>query len=79
MLAHFKTRFLIMCGLITLSAVLFAPIVAAQCPLIRVPCSDGSITSCAGTPQGTKCEYDRSCLYGGKCKAAFAVVEDGNY
>jgi hypothetical protein len=65
---HFKARFLALGGLITLSAALLAPIATAQCPLIVVPCDNGSTTSCAGTPQGENCVYNRDCLNGGKCK-----------
>ncbi len=67
---RFKTRFLVMCGLMVLAAASLAPIVAeAQCPCIGVECSNGKTYCCAGTPQGDSCVYDRSCLNGGRCGA----------
>lgn len=66
---RFKTRFLVMCGLMVLLAAMLAPIVAeAQCALIVVQCSDGSSYSCAGTRQGDKCIYDANCVNGGRCR-----------
>lgn len=71
-----KTRLLALCGVMILAAASLATIVVeAQCPLITVECSNGKTTSCAGTPQGTNCVYDRSCLNGGKC-SGYAELDD---
>lgn len=65
---NFKTRFLVLSGLMVLLAATLAPIVVeAQCPCIPIECSNGKTYCCAGTPQGTNCVYDRNCLNGGKC------------
>lgn len=76
---HLKTRFLVLCAVVALAAASLAPIVArAQCPIINVPCGNGTTTHCSGTPQGTGCVYDRGCLNGGKCHGVLAEVE-GDY
>lgn len=68
---RFTTRFLAMCGLMILASASLAPFLAsAQCPLIVVECSNGKTYGCAGTPNGTNCSYDRSCLNGGRCGVA---------
>lgn len=73
---RFTTRFLAMCGLMVLASAALAPFVAsAQCPLVVVRCSGGKETSCAGTPNGTNCSYDRDCLNGGKCSSEELLLE----
>lgn len=73
----FTIRFLALCGLMILASASLAPFVAsAQCPLIVVECSNGKQYSCAGTPNGTNCSYDRNCIIGGKCGGTVAPVED---
>jgi hypothetical protein len=69
---RFKTRLLALCGLMMiLAAAALAPMVvvvnAQTCPLIKVQCPNGGISSCAGTRQGSKCVYDADCLNGGGC------------
>ena len=60
---NFKTRFIALCGLVVLSAATLASVVAnAACPVIFAQCSDGSVRSCQGTTQGTKCVYEHDCL-----------------
>lgn len=73
---HFTTRILMMCGLVVLAAAALAPFVAnAQCPSIVVECSSGKSYSCAGTPNGTNCSYDRNCINGGKCGGSEELEE----
>ncbi len=68
MMKNFKIRFVALCGLMVLVAASVAPIVAeAQCRLWVVDCGNGKTCSCAGTPQGTNCVYDRACINGGCC------------
>jgi hypothetical protein len=65
---RFTTRFLAICGLMVLASASLAPFVAsAQCPSVVVECSNGKVYSCAGTPNGDKCSYDRNCITGGRC------------
>jgi len=61
---NFKTRFLVLCGLMVLLAAALAPIVAeASCPQIIVSCSNGSEHSCNGhSDDGGHCIYDEKCL-----------------
>lgn len=74
---RFTTRFLAMCGLMVLASASLAPFVAsAQCPLIVGTCEpSGKQYSCAGTPNGTNCSYDRNCITGGKCGGVVAPVD----
>jgi hypothetical protein len=74
---RFTTRLLAMCGLMVLASASLAPFVAsAQCPLIVVECSSGKTYSCAGTPNGTNCSYDRNCITGGKCGGSEVALEE---
>lgn len=74
---NFRTRFVALCGLMVLAAASLAPIVAeAQCPIIQVSCSNGKTYGCSGTPQGTSCVYDRSCLNGGRCGGDELMMND---
>lgn len=60
---NLKARFLTLCGLMVLVSASVAPLLASaqSCPTITVQCG-GKIRSCAGTVNGDKCDYDRSCL-----------------
>lgn len=60
---HLKTRFLALCGFMVLSAASLAPLVtqADGCPSVTVECG-GKIRNCAGTQNGDKCDYSKSCL-----------------
>lgn len=59
----FKARFLALCGLMILVSASIAPLVASaqSCPTVTVNCGR-NIRRCAGTVNGDKCDYDRSCL-----------------
>jgi len=60
---NLRTRILILCGLMVLSAAALAPIVVqAGCPQVIISCSDGSQHSCNGTHVGNHCEYDYNCM-----------------
>jgi len=73
---NFKAGFIALCGLMVLAAASLAPAVAeAQCPCVRVECQSGKTYCCAGTPQGTECVYDRSCLNGGRCGGGDFEIE----
>jgi hypothetical protein len=64
---QFKARFLILCGLVILSAASLAPIVAqTTCPPVKVACPDGTVRSCTGTIEGDKCVYSLNCLTCGR-------------
>lgn len=61
---NLKVRFLALCGLMVLvsaSVASFAASAQVTCPPITVECG-GKVRSCAGTPNGNKCDYDRSCV-----------------
>jgi hypothetical protein len=61
---NFKTRFLVLCGLMVLSAAALAPmVVEAVCPQIIVECSNGDAHICRATSDGSgHCTYNDSCL-----------------
>ena len=65
---YFKTRLLVMCGSLIVAAAVLAPVVAnAQCPIWVQDCGNMHLCGCPGTPQGTDCVYDLSCLNKGCC------------
>jgi hypothetical protein len=75
---NFKARFLALCGLMVLVAASVAPLVASAqtptCPTLTIECG-GKLRHCAGTVNGDKCDYDRSCINCGGGGSEVAIEE----
>jgi hypothetical protein len=73
---YFKT--LVLCGSMVLAAASLAPVLADDpggCPDWNVNCGGGKTCTCAGTQDGDRCLYDRSCQNGGCCKSDDLLFE----